>query len=133
MELTNFNDTVFRLYLYADATKMIHYTTDKNHEHELCDTIRDTILDFVDELAEQYYGYQGKPSYSSFTKLSDLDINETDDLAQLCKSASDLVDMLRSEAEKDSKLGNIVSLIDDYKGKMNKNLFLCTFDKISGK
>ena len=59
-------DIIMKLYMYADVTKMVHYSTDKNHAHELCDIIRDNILDFADELAEQFFGYSGKPSFSDF-------------------------------------------------------------------
>jgi DNA-binding ferritin-like protein len=131
MEITQIADIIFKLYLYADATKMIHYTTESNHAHELCDTVRDTINDFADELAEQSFGYYGKPSYTQLTKLNNLEINETDDLGELCGRASEIVDILRTEFSKNDKLSGIVSLIDDYKGSMQKNMFLCSFDKVS--
>lgn len=131
MENYEISDIVFKLYLYADATKMIHYTTDSNHAHELCDTVRDTIIDFADELAEQSFGYYGKPEYSSMTRLSELTIKETNDLSELCKNATEIVDILKKEFSKNEALSGLVSLIDDYKGKMSKNQFLCTFDKVS--
>lgn len=131
MENYNIADIVFKLYLYADATKMIHYTTDSNHTHELCDTIRDTIVEFADDLAEQSFGYYGKPDYSQLTKISSLNIKETDDLGELCKNAMEIVDFLKTEFSKVDKLSGLVSLIDDYKGKMSKNVFLCSFDKVS--
>lgn len=131
MTVSEISDIVFKLYLYADATKKIHYTTEKNHCHQLCDDVRDTILDFVDELAEQSFGYYGKPSYSDLSNINDLEINETEDLGELCDRASEIVDLMRTEFDKNEKLSGIVSLIDDYKGKMQKNKFLCTFDKVS--
>ena len=132
MTITEIGDIVFKLYLYADATKLIHYSTSKNHTHELCDIVRNTIVDFADELAEQAFGYLGKPSYTQLTKINRLEINETDSLEELCDRASEIVDILRTEFEKDAKLSGIVSAIDDYKGAMLKNKFLCTFDKVSG-
>ena len=131
MENYEISDIVFKLYLYADATKMIHYTTDSNHAHELCDIIRDTITEFADELAEQSFGYYGKPEYTSMTKLSELSIKETSDLGELCKNATEIVDILKKEFSKDEALSGLVSLIDDYKGDMSKNMFLCSFDKVS--
>ena len=131
MESYEISDIVFKLYLYADATKMIHYTTDSNHAHELCDTVRDTIIDFADNLAEQAFGYYGKPQYSSMTKLTELSIKETSDLGELCKNATEIVDYLRKEFDKNEKLSGLVSIIDDYKGQMSKNAFLCSFDKVS--
>ena len=131
MDITQISDIIFKLYLYADATKMIHYTTDGNHAHEMCDKIRNTIVDFADELAEQSFGYYGKPSYTQLTKLNSLEINETDDLGELCARAMEIVDILRTEFNKIDKLSGVVSLIDDYKGEMQKNIFLCSFDKVS--
>lgn len=133
MEISQLSDIIFKLYLYADATKMIHYTTDGNHAHEMCDKVRNTIVDFADELAEQSFGYYGKPTYSSLTKLNKLEINETDDLGELCDRATEMVDIVRTEFNKIDKLSGIVSLIDDYKGAMQKNKFLCTFDKVTSK
>lgn len=131
MELTQISDIIFKLYLYADATKLIHYTTDSNHAHEMCDKIRNTIVDFADDLAEETFGYYGKPTYSQLTKLNNLEINETDDLGELCERASEIVDILRTEFNKIDKLSGVVSKIDDYKGAMQKNIFLCSFDKVS--
>lgn len=122
-------DIIMKLYMYADVTKMVHYSTDKNHAHELCDAIRDDILNFADDLAEQFFGYSGKPSFSDFS--FNQSINKTDNLGQLCKYVSDMVDEFRGKCEKESKLSNIVSLIDDFKGDMSKNAFLATFDKVS--
>jgi DNA-binding ferritin-like protein len=122
-------DILMKLYMYADVTKMVHYTTESNHAHELCDIIRDNIVDFADELAEQYFGYDGKPSFSDFS--FDQSINKTDDLGALCKSVSDMVNEFRTKCDKDEKLSNLVSLIDDFKGDMDKDAFLATFDKVS--
>lgn len=122
-------DIIMKLYMYADVTKMVHYSTDKNHAHELCDIIRDNILDFADDLAEQYFGYSGKPSFSDFS--FEQSINKTKDLGQLCNIVSEMVDDFRSKCEDNPKLSNIVSLIDDFKGDMAKDAFLATFDKVS--
>jgi len=97
----------------------------------MCDKIRNTIVDFADELAEQTFGYYGKPSYTQLTKLNKLEINETDDLGELCARATEIVDILKTEYSKIEKLSGIVSTIDDYKASMLKNQFLCKFDKVS--
>lgn len=122
-------DILMKLYMYADITKMVHYTTDKNHAHELCDTIRDHITSFADDLAEQYFGYEGKPQFNDFT--FNQRINKVEDLGKLCQIVSDLLNELRSKCEKNTKLSNIVSLIDDFKGDLSKDAFLATFDKVS--
>ena len=59
------------------------------------------------------------------------DVSEVDDLGMLCKTVAGMTDELRKECENDSKLQNLVSLIDDFKGDMEKDMFLATFDKLS--
>lgn len=128
----NFNticDSIFRLYLYADMCKMIHYSTASNHEHELADDIRDNIIDFTDELAESTFGFYGKPKFSDMSIK--LDIQSTNDLGKLCQYVVDIAEVIRKDFENNSKLSGIVSHIDDFKKEMSKNMFLATFDKVS--
>lgn len=122
-------DIVFKLYLYADITKMIHYSTGSNHCHELCDKVRDSIIDFADNLAEQFFGYNGKPSFNDMTIKHDVQL--ISDLGELCKKVAEMVDELRNQCSNNQKLQNIVSLIDDFKGEMEQDMFLATFDKVS--
>ena len=122
-------DIIFKLYLYADTAKMIHYTIDSKHGHELADDVRDTIIDFADDLAEQYFGYYGKPRFSQLSINQEIKIDE--DINKLCKNCVDTVEIIRTECEKNSKLSGIVSLIDSFKEKMSKLVFLGTFDKVS--
>ncbi len=120
---------IFRMYAYDDLTKMIHYSTSCNHIHELCDVVRDDIVGFADDLAEQFFGTDGKPSLEKF-KL-ETDLTPTEDIRDICDGAIKSVEWVRKECEKDEKYSGLVSLIDDFKGKMNKNIFLSTFDKLS--
>lgn len=122
-------DIIFKLYLYADTAKMIHYTIDSMHGHELADDVRDCIIDFADELAEQYFGYYGRPRFTQLSIKHDIKIEE--DINKLCQNCVDLVEPVRSECEKNSKLSGIVSLVDGFKEKMSKLVFLGTFDKVS--
>ena len=128
MQLKDVCDIIFKLYLYADSTKLIHYSTDSNHQHELCDQVRDTIVSFADTLAEQVFGYYGKPSYNQFTSLNDLEIHEEEKLADLCQRVVEMTDSIRTVFEINKKLSGSVSLIDDFKGQMSKLKFLSTFD-----
>lgn len=131
MEIKNVCRTVMELYLMADSVKKIHYTTESNHTHELCDDVRDAINEFADEFAEQMFGYMGKPSFSDFPELKSLDVPENDDIGKVCVAVPERIEAVRSEVEGDPKLSGTVSLIDDFKGKMQKLSFLCTFDKMS--
>ncbi len=129
MTIKQICDVIFRLYLYADSTKMIHYSTDKNHTHELADQVRDTILDFVDDLAEQTFGYYGKPKYNDMSLK--LDIMYEDDLVKICQHVVDVIEPIKKEFAKNEKLSGTVSLIDDFKGELSKLSFLGSFDKVS--
>ena len=131
MDLHQVCDTVMRLYLYADNAKRVHYTIGSSHGHKMCDEIRDTILEFADELAEQSFGYIGKPSWTDFKDLSKLDVYEVDDLAKMCEHVKDIVEVLQKTIKDEEGASGIVSLIDDFKGKMDKMRFLTTFDKVS--
>ena len=122
-------DTIFKLYLYSDTAKMIHYSIDSMHGHELADQVRDDIMEFADELAEQYFGYYGRPSFNQLSIKHDIKID--DDLNKLCQNAIDCVEFLREEFDKNSKLSGLVSLIDSFKEKLSKNAFLGTFDRVS--
>lgn len=131
MELKGICEIVQKLYIYADETKKIHYTTPKNHTHELCDEVRDTILDFVDDFAEQMFGIFGKPSFNDFVSFSKITVDSSDDLYKICESCINLLSLFYKENKNNEKLSGIISLIDDFKGKLNKMQFLTTFDKIT--
>ena len=122
-------DIIFKLYLYADTAKMIHYTTDSMHGHKLADEVRDTIIGFTDDLAEEFFGYYGKPRFGQLSIKHDIKVE--DDLNKLCQNCLNEVEVIREEANKDSKFSGIVSLIDSFKEKMSQNVFLGTFDKVS--
>ena len=121
--------TVFILYSYANMAKMIHYSTDKNHIHELCDTVRDSIVGFADELAEQSFGFYGKPSFN------DMDLNQpvhlTNEIGDLCKRVLESIEYIEKEYTDNNEQTNIISLIDDFKGEMRKAIFLSTFDRVA--
>lgn len=129
MNIREICDVIFRLYLYADNTKMIHYSTGSNHGHELADEIRDNILDFVDSLAEQTFGYFGKPSFNDMSLQHDIIIEN--DLGKLCQRCVDVVAPLRTAFNKNDKLAGIVSLIDDFTGLMGQMSFKGTFDSVT--
>lgn len=122
--------TVFMLYLYADMTKMIHYSTEKNHIHELCDSVRDSIVNFADELAEQTFGFYGKPTFDEMSLNQPVHV--TNDIGELCKHVIESIEYISTEYENDNEHSNIISLIDDFKGDLRKAIFLSTFDRVSG-
>lgn len=129
MQLKDICDIIFKLYLYADNTKMIHYSTDLNHEHELADKLRDKILSFVDDLAEETFGYFGKPSFNDMSLKQNISVEK--DLSKICQQCINIVAPIRTNFDKNEKLSGIVSLIDDFKGDLGKMSFLGTFDRVS--
>lgn len=121
-------DNIMKLYLYADVCKMIHYTTEKIHEHKLADDVRDSIMKFADELAEQTFGYSGKPKLSDFSLKHNLIV--CTNISQLCQTVLKIVQDLRKEYEKDNMYG-VVSIIDDFIGELSQYVYLGQFDNIS--
>lgn len=98
MDIKNFCDSIMRMYLYADMIKAIHLSTEIYWEHSLCDDAQDKIRDKIDELAEQIYGYYGKPKFTDF-KL-DLDIYYENDLAKLFGRIMGILAPIRTECDK---------------------------------
>lgn len=123
--MENITDNIMKLYLYADCCKMIHYTTEIMHIHELCDQVRNKIVEFTDDLAEQAFGYFGKPNYQDFT--INQTIEPTPDIAKLCKKVLGVVIPMR-EIFVDEDLNGLVSLIDDFTAAMRQFIYLSTFD-----
>ena len=58
-------------------------------------------------------------------------INIISEILQQYHQPTDTVEIVRREANKNDKLSGIVSLIDSFKEKMSKLVFLGTFDKVS--
>lgn len=129
MEYKDICDIIFKLYLYADSAKMIHYSIESMHGHELADDVRDAIIEFADELAEQFFGYFGRPSFDQLSIKHDIKVEN--DINKLCQNCIDTVEVIRTAFNKNDKLSGIVSLIDGFKEKMSKLSFLGTFDKVS--
>lgn len=129
MDYKDVCDIIFKMYLYADSAKMIHYSIETMHGHELADQVRDEIIDFADELAEQYFGYFGRPRFGQLSIKHDIRVDS--DLNKLCQNCLDVVEPLRASLSKNDRLSGIVSLIDGFKEKISKLAFLGTFDRVS--
>lgn len=130
MTKKEFCQSVNRMYFYADMLKAIHLSTDKHWIHNYCDHFQNDIRAFLDELCEQYFGYYGRPQFSDFS-FKDVDVYEEKDLSKLLKHVMDVVTPIQEEVKDIPQLSGLVSLIDDFKGILNKNVYLSTFDKMS--
>jgi DNA-binding ferritin-like protein len=128
MEKKEIADLVMGLFVYADVCKMIHYTTEQMHCHTLCDDVRDTIMEFADELAEKAFGHTGKPSFEDFSMK--LTVKKTQDIAEVCNKCIELVEGLRKTVADDDTYSGIVSIIDDFKSDMAQKIYLATFDDV---
>lgn len=129
--IKEFINIVFKLYLYADLTKKIHYTTEKSNTHKLCDEVRDAITSFSDDVAEQFFGVFGKPTLDLFPRLNQLSINEDLDLSGICDKMITTAIALKKVFDVDERLVGTQSLIDDFCGEMSKFKFLSTFDELN--
>lgn len=101
------------------------------HCHKLCDEVRDTIMEFADDLAEKAFGITGKPEFNDFSlKMS---VSTSNDIAVICKNVVKLVEELRQKIDgNDVYAGSgIVSIIDDFKSDMAQKIYLATFDDVS--
>lgn len=119
---------IVRFQLYADSCKMIHYTCQESHIHELSDKLRDTILEFSDSFAEQSFGLFGKPEMNDFNCVNSLKIETINTLSGICKKCTDLAEGIRDTMSSSKKANSILSLIDDFCGDLAQINFLATFD-----
>lgn len=129
MDIKKFNNSIMEMFLYADLLKAIHYSTEKHWGHELCDESQSKIREYIDELAEQVYGYYGKPKFSDFTLKHD--IYYEDSLPKLYGRIMDILTTIKKEIKTIEKLSGSVSLIDDFMGYLNQAVYLASFDKFS--
>lgn len=116
-------DSIMKNYMYADWVKTIHYATTSNHIHELCDKVRDDIVDFTDSLAEQFFGFHGKPEVADFSIENN--IVKSPNLQDICEAVIDIANEIREGLPDDYRGWSLQSLIDDFVGTMGQNKFLC--------
>lgn len=124
------SEAVTRLYLYALNTKFVHYSTKRSHIHKLCDEAYWEIQSFADNFAEAAYGIIGKPPYNIFSVKTS--ISQSDDLRNICTNVKGVLAPIRTKIAKEEEKSGIISMIDDIYGKLDRIMFLCTFDKIAG-
>ena len=98
------------------------------HEHKLADDVRDSIMKFADDLAEQAFGYTNQPKFKDFSLKQS--IKQSTNIAKLVKNVLVIVENMRKEFEK-YKMNGIVSLIDDFIGELTQYVYLARFDKVS--
>ena len=129
MEIKTFCNYLVSMYLYTDMLKWIHLSTKKHWIHNYCDQFQDDIRKFLDELSEQFFGYYGRPNFSDFSFEQKVEMEE--DMAKIMVKLQDIVTVIQDDVKDNTHLSGIVSLIDDFKGKLGKMVYLSKFDDIS--
>lgn len=128
-KIKHFNNYIFELYLYCDIMKMKHYATDIHTEHIRIDEFQDKLRELTDEVAEQIYGYFGKPDFNDFTLK--LNVKQEKDLGKLLGLMFTIVNNIKELFVDNDKLSGTISLLDDFKGQIQQFIYLTSFDKIS--
>lgn len=123
------NEYILKFGLYIVSLKKIHYVTPSMEVHKKCDELSEDLNGFLDEMAEMLYGYAGKPSYSEFKPLHNIQIKEYETLGKTIESLSELVKEFKAELEKTAKVKQMADKCDDFIHALAKEKFLLTFMK----
>lgn len=130
MNIKNVAELVMKLYLYSDMCKMIHYSAKKMHEHTQSDDVLNIIRDYADRIAENCFGFIGKPTFNDFSL--EQPIKKANDLTQICQNVFDLLNNFEKKL-KNPKYSGIQSIIDEFKSSLSSIVYLNMFDKVSDK
>ena len=126
-----FNKCIFQMFFYSDMMKMIHYSTDGETEHLICDEMMYSVIERTDKIAEVYYGIVGKPKHSDF-KFNLDGVEMLSDLGKIAGKIHDiLVTMFGMVDKEGDEYEGFKSALADYMATMSQFIYKCTFDKIS--
>ena len=117
-----YNDFVCALHGYTIRVKEIHWNTDSNSEHLLCDEIEGWIHDSEDEFMECCMGMEGK--HFTIGDLLPMLPNAKELIPMLKELETDIMDMKKKCGEpSDDGLNNI---LDDMLQNVNKYKYRAT-------
>ena len=108
---------------YHQELKMLHWGADKHAKHILTDEIDGEVLSFEDGIAEMAMGFLNEKITEGLKAL----LPENKELRGLLDELIDDVVSFEEEADEDGNRG-IVSVCDDFIGKLNKYKYLETLD-----
>ena len=118
-EFVNF---ICEIHGYLIRVKEIHWNTDSNSEHLLCDDFHKELLDLEDEFAEVCMGLEGKKF--DIGKLLPLVPNATKFTSVLSEFEQDILKIKKQTS--DNKYGGINSILDDMLALVNKYKYRAT-------
>ncbi len=115
-------DFICALHGYMIRVKEIHWNTDSNATHLLCDEIEDAIHDCEDRFAECAMGMEGV--HFQVGKLLPMLPNATDLSAMLKELENDVLDM--KKRIDGPKNGGLFNILDDIQECCNKYKYRAT-------
>lgn len=110
------------LHGYLIRTKEIHWATDSNATHLLCDEIEDDICDCEDRFTECAMGMEGKKF--PIGKLLPMLPNSTDLVSMLKELEADVIDFKKKL--NGAKDGGLFNVLDDLQELTNKYKYRAT-------
>lgn len=127
-EPTGIKESIFdflcRLEGYQVVLKGFHWNADHKSTHELADDIREEIVKFQDEIAEDMMGFLGIRLKPGDIEPDDV---ECEDIKCLLETLREDVLTLRASVEEEAVCYGLVSILDDMVHFVNKSLYLETF------
>ena len=120
--MNDFLDYICSLHGYLIRAKEIHWSTDSNAEHLLCDSILDDIAKFEDEFTESLMGYKDEKF-----KVGDLNplLPRAEELKPMLKELIDDTIQVKAKLEKPAE-GGLVSILDDVIAMAQKYIYRST-------
>lgn len=115
-------DYICSLHGYLIRAKEIHWSTDSNAEHLLCDEVMDCVRDNEDELAESAMGLYGEK-----IKVGDLKpyLPNAEELKPMLKELLDETVAIKKRLNKDEEAG-LCNILDDIIAGAQKCMYRST-------
>ena len=115
-------DFVCALHGYLIRIKEIHWNTDSNSEHLLCDEIQDCIMDCEDRFMECCMGIEDK--HFEVGKLLPMLPNATELKSMLNELEKDILDMKKKLTGPEN--GGLFNILDEMQENCNKYKYRAT-------
>ena len=115
-------DYICSLHGYLIRLKEIHWSTDSNSEHLLCDEVMDMVRDCEDEINESAMGIYGEK-----VKVVDFKpyLHNSDELKPMLKELVDETIAIKRRLNKDSEAG-LCNVLDEIICQANKFMYRTT-------
>ena len=115
-----------RLEGYSTRIKECHWSAEHMATHKLCDDVRESLINYEDQIAEDFQGIIGfRIKVGSLKPVMPESNNIKDLLNELYKNVSDLYDIL--SARQNKLFNGIINILDDMIHTINTFAYLSTF------